>query len=444
MKKFILLSPPLLLTVLVTAQSYESVKNILALQQYKTAKEELDKAMSNPKFTSKPEAYILKTAIYSGMAMDVAAKGTPAEEQLITEAEMAFKRYRDMDPSLSLLNDPLYQNAPVNIYSALFSAGYRDYESKNWEPGFQKFKKVVEYSDLLISKKMISIPADTNSLLLAGITAESAGIKDEAVKYYGRIADLKVGGRDFEGIYRFLVNYYATKKDMQKFEKYKATGKELYPQSQFFTYDKVDFAVGRQNDFTKRIKALEELITDEPANYKANLLLGQLIYDTLNSQREGAIQPSNAPELEIKMLKAFNRAATVKPGDELPFIYTGNHFINKSIRANTAREAQDADTETNTKPGTTGAKEGKVKSDALDQEYSNALEKARESYEKAAAIFAKKGSLAGQDKSQYKKISGYLRDIYMVKKNRAKEKAAQLKYLSAEKKWNEVYDSIEL
>ena len=96
-----------------------------------------------------------------------------------------------MDPAMVLLKDPVYWNGPINIYSSLFSSGYKDYEAKNWQAGFQKFKKVVAYADILVSKKIINIPADTNSLLLAGITAESAGMKEEAVKYYGRIADLK-------------------------------------------------------------------------------------------------------------------------------------------------------------------------------------------------------------------------------------------------------------
>ena len=96
-----------------------------------------------------------------GLATDPATKGTPAGDQLVMDADAAFNKYREMDPSMALLTDPIYQNAPINIYSALFSSGYKDYEAKNWQAGFQKFKKVVEYSDLLISKK-----DHTNMLLI--------------------------------------------------------------------------------------------------------------------------------------------------------------------------------------------------------------------------------------------------------------------------------------
>ncbi|HEY6505804.1 MAG TPA: hypothetical protein VIZ28_17640 [Chitinophagaceae bacterium] len=445
MKKFLLLPAVLVLALLVQAQNYDNIKNMMILQQHKKAKEDLDKAWTNAKFIAKPEAYILKATVYSGLANDATTKGTAAGEQLVNEADAAFTKYKEMDPSMALLSDPIYQNGPINIYSALFSSGYKDYEAKNWQPGFQKFKKVVDYSDLLIAKKIIQIAADTNSLILAGITAESAGLKDEAAKYYGRLADLRLTGQNYEGIYRFLVNYYVVKKDMVNFEKYKAIGKEIYPESQFFSYDKVDFAVGLEEDFSKKIAALEETVAADPANYKATLLLGEIIYDTLNSRHEDAVQPSNANELEAKMLKAFSKAAELKPDSELPFIYSGDHFVNKSIKVNDLREAHAADMKKRTKPGTAASKEDVAKRDALDAEYGAALDKATEPYEKAAAFFVKKEKLTGQEKQQYKKVVGYLGEIYGNKRIRAtreKKTADAAKYAAEEKKWNDTYDSI--
>src|SRR5215510_14167736 len=151
MKKFFLLPTILLLAVFVQAQSYETIKNTIILQQYKKAKEDIDKGMANAKFAAKPEAFLLKAVWYSAFSLDRATKGTPAGDQLLGDAEAAFKKYREMDPTLGLVtSDPIYQNAPINIYSGLFSSGYKDYESKNWQGSFDKFKRVVEYSDLLI------------------------------------------------------------------------------------------------------------------------------------------------------------------------------------------------------------------------------------------------------------------------------------------------------
>src|SRR5688500_16376411 len=107
-------------------------------------------------------------------------------------------------------------------------------------------------SDLLIQQKLITATVDTNSLILAGVTAESSKNDDDAAKYYARLAALKLADREYESVYRFLVNHSLRKKDMAGFEKYRALGKELYPKSEFFDYDKVDFAVGLEEDFNKK------------------------------------------------------------------------------------------------------------------------------------------------------------------------------------------------
>ncbi len=96
-----------------------------------------------------------------------------------------------------------------------------------------------------------------------------------------------------------------------------------------------------------------------------------------------------------------------------------------------------------TKPGAMASKEDIAKRDALDKEYGETLEGAREPYEAAAAIFATKADMHTRDKQQYKKAASYLADIYAFKKAMAKGKPAdQAKWAAEEKKWNERYDSI--
>ncbi|MFN8290730.1 MAG: hypothetical protein U0U70_10760 [Chitinophagaceae bacterium] len=443
MKKSLFLIVAVCLVVAVQAQSYESIKTMVTLQQYQKAKEDLDKNFSNAKFTSKPEAYMLKAAIYSALAVDNANKNPAEGEKLAKDADAAFIKFKEMDPSMGLLSDAVYQNCPVNIYSAFYSMGYGDYTKKNWQAGFEKFNKAVEYSDLVINKKIVTVTLDTNVLILAALVAENSKNPDYAAKYYGRLADAHIGGEDYEGIYRFLVNYYFGKKDMANFEKYKAIGAELYPKSEYFTYDKVDFAVGLVNSFEEKLKAIDEVLSSDPNNFKANQVLGELIYDTLNPSKEGTPLPSNAAELETKMVNAFTKAVAAKPGYEISYLFIGDHFINKAVKINDARSAHAADMKARTKPGTMASKEDIAKRDLLDKQYGDALESAREPYEKAAEIFAAKGTLTLKDKQQYKKACNYLADIYSFKKIQAKAKPAdQAKFAAEEKKWNERYDSI--
>lgn len=446
MKKLFLLPAALLLVLLATAQNYETIRNTMILGQLKKAKEDLDKGMTNAKFASKAEAYLLKTAIYGGLAMDEAIKLTPEAEQLRNEAAAAFAKYREMEPALTLMKEPAYQNAPVNLYSSYFTAGYKDYETKKWEHGYQMFVKAIDLSDLMIREKLFAVSLDTNSLILGGIMAENAKHKDDAAKYYTRLADAKVSGADFESVYRFLVNYYFTKKDMAAFEKYKATGKELYPKSDFFNYDKIDFAVGLEDSFDAKIKALEEALASDPDNPKANEYLGELIYDVLNPKEEGTALPPNADDLEKKMVVAFNKSGAADPNGETPYIFIGNHFISKSVKIGDAKDAHATAMKAKAKPNVKPAAEDVQKRDLLNKQYGDALEGAREAYENAAKIFGermKKKPLDLKEKNQYKKIVGYLSDIYAYKKDQAKGKPADVaKFAAEEKKWNDLYETI--
>jgi hypothetical protein len=443
MKRFILLLTISLSAFAASAQNYDKIKNLLLLSKFEDAKTEVDKSMSNPKFTAKGEAYLLKSTIYSGLAMSDAKKNTPEAEQLITEADAAFAKYKSMEAELPLIADLVYQNSPVHLYSFYYTSGYQDYNSSKWASGLTKLKKAVGYSDILIGRKLLNTTLDTNVLILAGITAEKSGSMDDAMNYYKRLADGKVSGEGFEGVYRFLVSHSFSNKDFAGFEKYKALGKELFPKSEYFNYDKIDFAVGLTDNFTEKLAALNEVLTTDPDNQKANQVLGEIIYDTLNPKTDGAVLPANAAELEKKMIDAFNKSAKGKPGYEIPYLYIGDHFINKASKVGERRDAHAKDMRTRTKPGTMASKEDIAKRDALDKEYAETLDGAREPYEKAAAILAAKDHLEMRDKQQYKKAASYLADIYANKKVNAKGKPAdQAKYAAEEKKWNDVYDSI--
>lgn len=415
MKKFLFSLTMLLLAFIINAQSYDEIKQNVLLGLYKKAKEDIDKRMTNAKFASKAEAYILKATIYSTLAADSAAQKTPEGAALLVEAETAFKKYKEMEPKLELLQDPAYKNAAINIYSNYFSTGYKQYEDKKFAESFETFKKVDEYSNFLTQQKILNTPLDTNVVILAAITAESSGNKEEAAKYYGRLADAKLKGASYESIYRFLVTHYFTKNDMANFEKYKDIGKELYPNSEFFTYDRTDFAVGLDNNFDKKMKSLEEVLAKDPNNYKANLSLGQLIYDTLNPKVEGSPLPANAAELEKRMVEAFNKAGESKPDEALPYLVVGDYFV--MLQAEKVKKS--------------------------DKKYGEYLEAGREPYEKAAAVFAKKTNLNASDKQQYKKAAGFLEDIYNYKKEQAKGKPADIaKYTAEAKKWGDLYLSI--
>lgn len=437
------------------AQNMESIKTLLTLSQFKKAKEDLDKAMGNAKFSAKAEAFMLKAGIYAALSLDEEYKNKPEGNQLLTDAHAAYNKYKEMDKEQKLVDDGIYQNTPINLYSSYYSAGYYDYTKKSWKDGFEKLKTAVEFSDYLISKKLINAAVDTNVLILAGITAEQSGNKEQAASYYSRLADAKVGGADFESVYQFLVNYFFTHKEIEKFEKYKQIGAELYPKSEYFKYDKIDFAVGLETEFKARVKAVEEVLATDPDNVKANQILGELIYDTLDNQKEGAVLPDNAGELEKRMILAFNKSFAGKPDTIISQLFLADHFYFKSQKVNDQRAAHAKQIGAKPKP----TPEDLKKRADLDKEYLDAFDQLKDPSEKAADFYSKHGNLNAREKQQYKKVIGYLSDVYLNKKIFAKNAAdkakqtknaadvtkytaEQTKYAAEEKKWNDLYESI--
>ncbi len=443
-KSFALLLTLLLGGTMAWSQSIESVKTFVMLGQMDKAKTEFDKASGNAKFMAKPEAYLLKTAIYAGISMTDQNRNSETGVELVKEADAAFEKYRSLDPAMTKFGaETIYQNGPINIYSNYYNQGLTDYNAKNWNTAIPKLQKAIDYSDLLIEKKILPYPLDTNLLILTGVVAEKAKNNQVATLAYGRLADARIAGADFEGIYQFLVRYYYQQKDMSRFEKYKKLGGELYPESEFFRLEELDFAVGLVDSFDDKLKAINELLNNDPENHKAHDLRWSIIYDTLSSLDAGS-WPAEAGAWEAFLVASLKKCASLKPNEVKNHLYLGSFYVIKKDQANQTRAKFAEEVQRRTKPGTKASPADIAQRNQLDKEYNDALEMILEPYLAAAKIYGSMKTLEARDKQQYKNIAGYLSEIYETKKKRTpKEKSAEIaKWTAEEKKWFDVYDSI--
>lgn len=445
MKKLSLLAIFALFATIVFAQKYDDIKGIIMLGKIADAKKMLDKN-GNEKFYSKPEGYMVKSAIYSSMSLDSALAADADKNR--DEAYSAFLKYKELEPTLKAVDDPVLRNGPFNLYASYFNSGVADINTKKYEPAYEKFKKVVDLSDVLIAKKILPHSTlDTNAVYYAGILAETTQHPEEAIKYYTRLADLKVPGAGFISVYQGLVRYYALKNDDANFEKYQALGKQLYPGDDFFTYSKLDFAIGGSSNFEEKIKNLEKIIASNPNDYKSQLALAEAIYDTLDSRKEGALKPANYDELEGKMLVALKKASEISPDELQPTLLLGDHYITKSEEI--AEQMRPIETEVDklgSKPKATPADkqklaETKVKLADIKKKYDGIYDIAKDNFEKAADMFSKKATLDKNQKSQYKIIVGNLAQYYSYKREGAKG-AEFNKYVAAESKYNALYEQL--
>jgi hypothetical protein len=461
MKKVVFLCATVATAFVATAQNYDEVKNFMMLQNYKKAKELLDKNWSNSKFVSKPEAYILKSTVLAGLAGDPTLAAEAANNR--TEAIAALDKYKEMDPKYSFLKDSnsVYFNTPAIIYGSYFNEGIGNYNKKEWAGALEDFKKAVELSDFLISNKLNKMQLDTNGLLLAGASAQSMKNEDEAAKYFVRLADAKVGGKENEFLYQFLAGYYIQKGDIDNFNKYLGYGKQVFPDSKAFDYEDIDYIL-QMEDETKKQALIEKKMALDPNNYKLQSAIGETIFDQLNSKDTSKPLPENADELEAKMIASFEKANQIHPGNGFSMSNIGNHFINKSVRvakeledlkaANRAKNqaAAQAAPAVKPKPGVkpkpatpTQDPEYVAKRDELNKKYNEAILRAGEYYEKAVNIYSKVATPSNIEKQQYRNAVSYLIDINRELKESSKAKPADYdKFEKLEKKWTDAYSKL--
>lgn len=442
----------------VLAQKYEEAKNMLLLQQVDKAKESVDKNWSNPKYTAKPEAYILKATIYATMG-SAPDKGE-AGKALLAEGAELYQKYLEMDPKLSLIKDPTYANTPLYVYNYHIQKGITNYNDKKYPEALAAFEKSLEYASFLTKNEIYAIPLDTTSHLYAGSSAILIGdeVHDKiAMKHFGVLADAKMAGEFGSTIYMNMARKSFDYEDYEGFKKYMALGKELYPGTEFFSYTEEDFLFGIEDE-AKRMERIDKKLQQDPNNFKIQSGYGGLLFEKLNPRDMDAPLPANSAELETKMVAAFEKAAQLQPDNPESYLNLGNHFLNSGTRfynqlvdhQKMMREKQRANTPEPVK-GKPAPKPAPP--DPADVEKRKQLQESNEKqlgiaggyFDKVIGIYKAKGSLTGMDKQNYRNAVSNMIDISKAMKDAAirdKKPADETKFTAAEKKYMELYAEI--
>jgi len=415
------------------AQNLDDIKTQILLRQFKAAKPVIDKAATNEKLAKKPETWILKTNIYTALALDSVNKAQ--SESLLAEANSAFTKYKELDPTFALMKDNTLTSGPVNLYTNSFKKGVEGFNNQDYQAGFKNFVDAIGYSEFLIKTKITNMAMDTTSILYAGASAQKLKDDEGAKTYFTRLADAKVTSKDYEFLYQYLSNYYLEKKDDANFAKYIALGKSYYPDSKYFP-------------------AVEQEYANSKDIYHLSLREGDEMFLKLYPKDEADAPKGDISAFEDKLVAAYTKASEVKP-EKAGLAYTniGNHYINKSVAINKQIVAVSDGMKAlakNAKPDKTGkmppaSKDSLAKRDKLFKDYDASADQAIVYYEKAANAFAKQGTLEQIEKQSYKNSVSYLIDLYAEKKTNAqrlKQTADATKYEAQEKKWNGIYSSI--
>jgi hypothetical protein len=271
------------------AQSVDKVKELLKANKLAEAKDEIDKTLLVDKNQKNAEAWYYKVKVYNAIAANDQLKTQYPDALLQSLAALKnYVQYDDKKFALLILDS--YK--PINeIYQGLFQTGANQYNAQKYAEALVNFKGAIAAIGFMYKEGWIKQSMDSTATLYAGISAEKADKRDEAVIYYKTIADsgiTKIGGNDMAEIYKWLADYYTRKGDKENAAKYTALGKQKYPNDIF--YDELTLDALRKSGNKDSLFAEYEVINKEHPDsaiyyFNYGLELYQYATDTSTGKR---------------------------------------------------------------------------------------------------------------------------------------------------------------
>jgi hypothetical protein len=436
MKKLLMLVAVVFAAITANAQKFDDVKKYIFLPgQTEQAKAEVDKLFANTTFQSKAELWLWRAKVYSMLYKDekLRAKYTDAEK-IATES---FQKYASMEPGFELLEKNNLRDIPFDIYQTAFGLGVKSYNAKDWNAASNYFKSAVSFSDLFYQKKWASSSAtmDTTSILYTGIAYQNANNMDEAYKYFQRLADSAAGGKDFDGIYRFVLSYQTGKKDYATFKKYKAIAQKVYPQENWEEYE-LDYISKNYSlaDKTAMYDKEDAAGTFTEVQY---LQFGDWFVHLSEEEKKG-LDSTKIDSYGLKAAESFKKAYAKNNANAVAAFNVGVIINNeRELYDDRIRSNQRAMRDLNVKkeeeknPQKKLALTAKLKptidslnkvNAALDKPMSDYIDVSIEWLEKAYNVLKDKEKRTGTEKNLLNKAVDILADLYQTKRDRARGK----------------------
>ncbi|MBS1627333.1 MAG: hypothetical protein JSR09_10405 [Bacteroidetes bacterium] len=437
MKRLLLLAAIGSMVLVSKAQDYKKVQTMAVLKKLEEAKTELDKQIaSNPSAATKTETYFWKMYIYNGLYKDERLKGK--YPNALSEAQDAFNKYVQADPSLKILKDNNGSDIYFTLYNHERTVGNDAFTAKKYDEAAESFAKATDYIDVIIAHKFTNanIAFDTSMIFFTAYSYQQAKKDDIAYKYYKRLADSKVGGNeDYALIYKFLLLRDVEKKDKAEFDTYLKTAKELYPKENWAAFEaeyvSKNFTLQDKADFYDKQDAAGKLTAEDYVNY------GSEFYNIPKEEKE-KLDSAKLAVLKLKAIDAFKKAfakdnsmyiAAFNIGlvNYLEFDATDETIrenIKKIRELNSLKDSEKdpkkkAAVETKNKPTIDAIK---AETFDLDKKANSYVDTAIEWFEKAYGILKDKANKSGNEKNLTNKAIDHLAILFEYKRNKAKGK----------------------
>ncbi len=417
MKKAIFIAAAVGITFTGIAQDkYVTTANVaFKSQNYDEAKENIDKALSNPETKEKPKALFAKAQIYLKMQEIEKYKSTAPYR----EAAQALYKLAEVKGDFEKGTvDQLLLVCAANFYND----GVRMYNDKKFTESTEMMKNVIKIHDIDQGKRFEKIhfldtPA-ANAYQTMANSVYFSGKYEESIPLL-----LKVKNNDITrtaSVYACLIDAYNKTSKTTEANALIAEARKAFPNDVTIRNYELNYFItsGKQDELLKK---LEEAAAKEPENSDIIFNLGTT-YLGMANPKDGK-KPANAADLVAKAEDAFTKAVKIAPD---------NAGYNYNFGALYFNQATDFNDQMNAITGTSDADQKKY--DGFKASRDAMFGKSMPYFEKAySVLLANENNLKGEDMKTFKQSILALKEVYARQSKLDKSKEMKTKYESLAK-----------
>ncbi|MEO9850345.1 MAG: hypothetical protein ABJH72_18665 [Reichenbachiella sp.] len=312
--KLFVLALTLLMSVASFAQkgSVTKADAYLIKKDYANAKAEIDVAITIEKNAVKSKTWFVRGKIYQAIATSTEDAVTALDAEALDKAIIAYNKVLEMDKETS----PNHLIATTNLdgmWGNYINSGGTEYGEGNFESALISFENALKVK-----------PADSVTLLYAGVAAQQAEITDKTLTYYYQMLENEDASTDVLSTLIYLER--SEKKNNEKALELVRKAKELYPTETKFGQEEISLLLAMEKVEEAKVK-LEVAISEEPDNANLHLNLG-VLYDNLGSVKMEEGKKDEARESYSKAKESYLNAVRIDPDNYVGNFNTGVIYVN--------------------------------------------------------------------------------------------------------------------
>ena len=303
------------------AQDLQSVQQSIASSDYLLAKKQIDSLFADKKIIADASAWYYKARVY----IEVVRQHDKTNFSALQEAFKAIKRYQELDPQNKLMQ--LNNNVDLfQLYDLSYNTAADFYNDRNYDLAYNHFRLALEVEEYIRKKGFSfqgkSFPSlDTSLLNLVGSAAYLSNRVEDAIPYFERLANAKIAGDDYKGVYALLYNHYSRKNDQVKAARYLTTGKEIYPDNAYW----IKMELGSLAGYKERFARYEQLLQKYPNNFDVIMDYAVELFNYVYSDT----QPSDFENRQARLQGLLTKALSIDPNSAMANFVMSQHAYNQ-------------------------------------------------------------------------------------------------------------------